>query len=37
MTLKELLEKGLIKEEKNTYSLTEEGMKVLAQVQRTGM
>ncbi len=36
-TIKELLEKGLIKEEEKIYSLTGEGMKVLAQVSRAGM
>lgn len=36
-TIKELLEKGLIKEDKKKYSLTDEGMKVLAQVSRARM
>ena len=36
-TIKELLEKGLVKEDKNSYLLTDEGIKVLAQVSRTGM
>jgi predicted transcriptional regulator len=36
-TIKELLEKGLIKADKDSYLLTDEGMKVLAQVSRTGM
>ena len=37
VAIKELLEKGLIKEEENSYSLTDGGMKVLAQVSRAGM
>lgn len=36
-TIKELLEKGLIKEEADKYSLTEEGMKALMQVSRGKM
>lgn len=36
-TIKELSEKGLIKEDKGSYTLTDDGMKVLAQVSRAGM
>lgn len=35
--IKELLEKGLIKEDKSGYSLTDGGIKALAQVSRAGM
>lgn len=35
--LKELLEKGLLKDDKGKYLLTDEGIKVLTQVSRAGM
>ena len=37
ITLKELLEKGLIKEDKSRYLLSDEGTRALAQVLRSGM
>jgi len=36
-TIKELLDKGLVKEDKESYLLTDEGVKILAQVSRAGM
>jgi DNA-binding MarR family transcriptional regulator len=36
-TIKELIEKGLLKKEKEGHSLTPEGEKVLTQVKRAGM
>jgi Mn-dependent DtxR family transcriptional regulator len=35
--LKDLIEKGLVKEDKGKYLLTDEGIKVLTQVSRAGM
>lgn len=36
-TIKELLDRGLLKEDKEGYLVTDEGVKVLAQVSRVGM
>ncbi|MBU2559972.1 hypothetical protein KKA03_03665 [archaeon] len=36
-TIRELLEKGLIKEEADKYSLTDEGIKALTQVSKAKM
>ncbi len=36
-TIKELLERGLVKEDEKGYAVTEEGLKVLVQVSRAGM
>ncbi|MEE8401425.1 MAG: hypothetical protein V3R86_04670 [Candidatus Hydrothermarchaeaceae archaeon] len=36
-TLKELLGKSLVKEDKKGYFVTDEGIKILAQVSRAGM
>ena len=36
-TIRGLIEKGLLKEEKEAHSLTSEGVKVLTQVKRAGM
>ncbi len=36
-TLRELVEKGLVKEDKGKYLLTDGGIKVLTQVSRAGM
>jgi len=36
-TIKELMERGLVSEEKGIFSLTDEGIRALAQVSRAGM
>lgn len=36
-TIKELLEKGLVKGDKGRYLLTDDGLKILVQVARAGM